>query len=380
MAAGNRRVQLLALAWTAAAIVTLPFFLGWSAPSPAAGFALELRQALGYFVALALCCGIYRRELHRLSRSQAFAVVFLVALLTCILNQLHNFNVDYGADYFDDVSNSAWQAQLHSDVMNKALTVAPHAARFLPNAIVRWFELGGMSFEAARDLYRMIFVLLLFYAIYCYARLHTTHLGALIALLLTAVIYPVSFEYYAGQLTDPLAHLSFVLAFIFLAKQDFAALFATIMIGAIAKENVLVMTGYYVLFRYRDPHYTLRAGALTVGSLVAYFGLRIYVLGGLMHYSNISGVTTAHIPENWQDTTWILPFLLTAGALLPFLVLGWRTTPRSLKQTALYLLPVLFSANLMFSWLHESRNFMPLVFVLAVVAARTLTQQTASQA
>lgn len=39
----------------------------------------------------------------------------------------------------------------------------------------------------------------------------------------------------------------------------------------------------------------------------------------------------------------------------------------------------LFLSSLLFSWLHETRNFMPLVFVLAVVGARHLTRQSTDE-
>ena len=96
-----------------------------------------------------------------------------------------------------------------------------------------------------------------------------------------------------------------------------------------------------------------------------------------MHYSDISGVTLAHVADNWQTDTWKVPFLLTALSLVPFLAVGWRTTPRALKRMALFLLPVLFFSSLFFSWLDESRDYMPAVFVLAVIAARTLAGETA---
>jgi hypothetical protein len=100
-----------------------------------------------------------------------------------------------------------------------------------------------------------------------------------------------------------------------------------------------------------------------------------------MHYRDISGVSLEHISISWNNTeTWIVPFLLTAGALIPFLAVGWRETPPALKHTALFLLPVLFVSNLVFGWLDESRNFMPVVFVLAVIAARTLIQSSSERA
>jgi hypothetical protein len=99
-------------------------------------------------------------------------------------------------------------------------------------------ELGGVSFDVARDVYRYVFGVLLFYAVYRYARLYTNYLGGILAMLLAGVVYPVSFEHYAGQLTDPLSHLSFLLAFIFLHTGAFAAFLTTLLIGALAKSLV----------------------------------------------------------------------------------------------------------------------------------------------
>ena len=56
-------------------------------------------------------------------------------------------------------------------------------------------------------------------------------------------------------------------------------------------------------------------------------------------------------------------FLLTVGGLLPFLKLAEKETPRVLKLGAMFLLPVLFLSSQVFSWLHEGRNWMPLVCV-----------------
>jgi len=105
-------------------------------------------------------------------------------------------------------------------------------------------QLARIDYESARDLYRLIFGVLLFYAIYRYSRLYTNYAGASVAMLLIAVICPISFEHYAGQLTDPLSHLSFVLAFFFLETEDFALLLTTLIIGPWPKKQSLVMTGY----------------------------------------------------------------------------------------------------------------------------------------
>jgi hypothetical protein len=369
---GRRKLLVLISVWVLTIIAALPALLRWTAIPKADS---KLVQYLGYAVVAAICAYIYRHESRHLTRSRAFVVVFLVFLLTCIVNSIHRVFVDNGVPYLERyVSNVLWQGLVNDLVIQLSPYAIPHSYRFLPNAIVRWFQLGGLAFEPARDLYRLIFGILLFYAIYKYARLYTNYLGAIMAMLFIAVIYPVSFEYYAGQLTDPLSHLSFVLAFIFLETEDFALLLTTLLIGSLAKETVLALAGYYVLFRRQDTHYWWKAITLCVASAAIFMGVRMLVLhGGIHQYTQIS-VAPRNMPSlNWHDSRWPLGLLLTVGAFIPFLVLSWRTTPRSLKYLALYLSPVLFLSGLFFSFLVEMRNFMPLVFVLAVITARYLS-------
>lgn len=269
---------------------------------------------------------------------------------------------------------------LHNQVMRLSTSVLPHSYRFLPNSIVRWMELARMSYETARDTYRLILNLFLFYAIYRYARLYTSYRGAIIAMALIAVIYPVGFIYIAGQLTDPLSHLSFVLAFIFLETGDFAFFLTTLLIGSLAKETILALAGYYLLFCRKDNKYTSKAVLLCFAVVAAYLGVRFFVLNGTPEYNQISGVGLNHALANWQSGRWPPLVALTAGALLPFLALAWKTAAPALKHQALFLLPVLFVSSAFFSWLFESHNFMPAVFVLAVIAGHYLSETDCAEA
>ena len=297
-------------------------------------------------------------------------MVCLILLSTKVTNRIHSVTVDYGPNAFPNMRNTEWQNMLQDDIILRHLGVwsYPHAARFLPNSVVRWLQMGGWSFPQARDLYRLIFGMLVLYAVYRFARLFTGLLGAIIAMLLVSVIYPISFENYVGQLTDPMSHLSFVLAFLFMAQEDFPFLFTTLMIGAFAKESVLAMAGFYVLFGRKDKRYPLKVALLVPCCAAAYLGVRVMLLGGMMKYRNISGVGIENLMFNLRDHAWHYVTLLTAGALTPILALGWKQTPIFLRRLALYLLPVLFVSSAFFSYLEETRNFMPLVIVLAVVA------------
>lgn len=371
----TRKAILLLAIWVLTAIALLPVFFHWMPPVPVASHAAHLQLDLAYLCAVAICFWMYRSELKRLSRGQAQTLVFLVFILTSVTNNVHRNYVDHSS-IFASTSNLAWQIDLQNQVMRLSPAVAPHSYRFLPNAIVRWMELFRMSYESARDVYRLILGILLFYATYRYARLFTSYGGAVLALLLVTVIYPVSFEYSAGQLTDPLSHLSFVLAFIFLETGDFALLLTTLLIGSLAKETVLAMAGYYVLFCRRDRGYAWKATTLCVSVLAFYLAVRAFVLHGSAgyRYEQVSGVAPAHVWANLGSGRWQGLLLLTVGSLVPFLVLGWKRTARSLKQQAIFLFPVLFISGTLFSWLFETRNFMPLVFVLAMAAGNYFSQ------
>jgi len=371
--AGNapKRLQwlIIAVTWTIAALAVSPVLLRWTAGRPSA-FRTHVAIDLSYVAAAILCYAFFRVESTRLERSRAIALVAMIFLLASVTNQIHSFNVDQASNYAPPLANAALQEYLQEEVVHLSPAVVPHSYRFLPNALVYWLQLAGVRFDAARDIYRLLTGLLIFYALYRFARLYTDLLGGIITLLLTVAIYPISFEWYIGQLTDPLSQLSFVLAFIFLETENFACLLTTLLLGSLAKETVLALCGFYVLSCRSTAHYRVKAVVLCTASLAMFLCVRLFVLHGGMHYEQISGPGPAHVFENWRDIKWQRLILLTAGAYLPFLVLAWKRTPVSLKHLVFYLFPVLFLSSWFFSWLSEARNWMPIVFVLAVIAAR----------
>ena len=60
--------------------------------------------------------------------------------------------------------------------------------------------------------------------------------------------------------------------------------------------------------------------------------------------------------------------MLFVGVFLPFLVRRWRHIPSHLRTLFLVVTPLLLLSNLCFGWLYESRNYMPLVPLLATMA------------
>lgn len=328
-----------------------------------------LGVALMFPPAAVVVCLCLSRDLAPYERFQLIALVVLLSLLA---TDLHYSNVDLGQYFHDVPENVTWQQQLHADVLNRSAEVIPHSYRFLPNGIVRWLELLTGKFLAASLIYRLTLTIALLFAIYRYARLYTGHQAALAAILLYVVVFPISIRYYAGQLTDPLSHLAFVVSFIMLEKQAFGLFSFAVLAGLLAKESILVMPVYYLLFRRGDRNHWLKGGLLFAAGVGLALVVRMSV-SGAPAYEKVSGVGLEHIAINFAGCwDWIRQFWHTAGVFLLFVVVGWKRAAQPLQSLILFLLPCLWTSNLLFSHLKESRNFMPVVVPIAVVAASVL--------
>jgi hypothetical protein len=349
----------------------LPLLLGLPAPVRARD-PLLLYAAL-YGPAIAAVCLCYFLD-RKADRKQRLDTLLLCVVFALLINFLHLWLVD-NASYVTG-PNLALQKQLHESVVALSPEALPHSYRFLPNSFIRLLELVTGDFATARDSYRNLFGVLLLYALYRFARLFLRHGGALFCLAIWTAIAPVSFRYYAGQPTDPLSHLSFILSFIFLETEQFVYLLLTVLLGMLAKETIAAMSGYYLFLSWRDNRSRLRAAILLASVILVVAGVRVLVLHGAAGYREVSGVDPGHLSTNWNNyLQWARPLLFTVGIFVPFVLLGWRFIPWRLRSLALFLGPVLFLSSLFFSWLREARNFMPLAAVLIVMTVYYLLPQ-----
>jgi hypothetical protein len=350
------------------AVALLPVVLHLPAPT-GRGYGM----VFVYLPALVAVGACYALDRTFIKREKAEALFFCV-VFAFLTTYLHIWLVDLG-QYFREFNNLDWQIYLHDAVVNLRADAAPDKIRtipdvyrFLPNSLVRLLEQITGDFSTARDGYRNLFGVLLFYSLYRFARLFLRHGGSLFCLALWTAVFPVSFRYYAGQLTDPLSHLSFILAFIFIETEQFVYLLLTLMIGCLAKESVVAMAGYYGFFRWREKSYVVKTILLVLAPVAVCAIARVCVLHDAPNYEQISGVPPGHVVDNWNDySRWFPGLLYTVGIFSPFIFINWRNSPWSLRSLALYLFPVLFVSSLVFSWLREARNFMPLVAILTVL-------------
>jgi hypothetical protein len=355
----NWLIVLVVLAGVAVAL--LPVIFQWSAPpNPRMGASFTYLPA----ILVAILCYALDPASNRKEKVDTLLLCLVLAFLT---TYLHIWLVDLG-QYFEGHPNLEWQLLTHKAVLELNPRMPPDSYRFLPNSLVRLFEQVTGDFVSARDGYRNLFEVLLFYSLYRLARLYLGHGGSLFCLPLLAVIFPPSFRFYAGQVTDPLSHLSFILAFIFIETEQFVYLVLTVAIGCLAKETIVAMAGYYLLFRWRDKLYLWKSVFLILASMGVYAIARISVLHGLPAYEQISGVGSEQVSQNWNDyARWVPGLLYTLGVFVPFVIAGWQKSPWNLRSLAIYWFPVLFLSGLFFSWLREVRNFVPVAAILVIL-------------
>jgi hypothetical protein len=334
---------------------------------------------IGWLVAAAIPCltfaAIWRGPLSARGAERAPLLVLLF-LLAALQVDLHHTSVDVG-NYFHGLPydlNVDWQRDLHRDILHGNPEAVPHPYRFLPNCLVAWLSQVTGNYLVSALVYRLTVQFLLLVATYEYARVWSGHAAAVVAVLLVSAAYPISIRFYAGQLVDPLSHLSFVVGLLCLEWGWGWPLLATVLIGSLAKESVLVLPVLGLLVYGRERELRLPLGlSLGLGLLLA-AGIRVAIAGDPA-YEKISHVTPDHVFRNlwhlsyleWPRQTWH-----TAGWLLPLVVWGWRAAAPRLRGTILVLLPALLASNVVFSSLKESRNLMPVVVPMAVIAAGVL--------
>jgi hypothetical protein len=322
------------------------------------------------FVPIA-CAGVSFLMLTDRPRRRAALAVLIVGL-SFISTDLHDSNVDEGKFFTHYGTNSQWLKDLHRRVLDLQLQEKPHSYRFLSHGVLRWLELGTGELAPAVLLYRFSFTCLLLAAIYEFAKFYVSANGAVISILLYTAVYPVSIRYYAGQPVDPLSHFTFALTFWALQRGWFWTFAATALVGVMAKESILVMPIYYLLFRRNDAWHWTRGLLLVAATFALAIAIR-WIVGARAEFEHISATTENHFLTNLADySQWGRQLASTLGVFIPFVVIGWKDTPRDLKSLIVFLTVCLLISSLFFSWLREARNYMPLVAVLAVCTARVL--------
>jgi hypothetical protein len=321
-----------------------------------------------------------REDPHPFGTAVLFAV--LAAAMTCVhwgLVESHPERLAWQRDLYLSAVNGAGEA---------ALTI-PHRYRPLPYGFARLLECLTGQFLFACAAYRWFFTWWFLWGAYRLARLFLAPRRALLAVAPVVVLYPLSVLYYWGQLTDPLSHALFMVSLIWLLQDRPAPLAASLALGVLAKETVVLLVVVYLACYWRRGW---RAWAVTAGlglaCVAAYFAVRV-PQGWRPGLMNVNGLEYLMVGSNlgfgeqhynpaaprWEN---YLHPVLFVGPFLVVLAWGWRRLDGRLRAVCLTLVPLLLASNACFGWLYESRNYMPLVPLLAA-AALSVAPQAAEQ-
>jgi hypothetical protein len=291
---------------------------------------------------------------------------------------------------------AAWQREKYLQIFNHEGDPenpfgAPHNFRPLPYGFARAVERLTRDWCFACTAYRWFFTYWFVWAWHRFARLFLPPRPALLALLPLPLLYPLSVLYYWGQLTDPVSHTLFVLAMIFIVQNRPLALAAALALGVVAKETAVLLVPAYLACWWRRglPALATTAG-LGTACVAAYLAVRL-PLGWRPGYGAINGTEGLMVGTNLGIGTPLyhgaaptyenyLHPLLFVGVFLPPIAWGWRRLDDRLRALCLTLVPLLLLSNLCFGWMYESRNYVPLVPLLATAALASLPRHLHSSA
>lgn len=359
----------------------------------------------------------YRAWADRTRDRLALALHLGFVLLAAALTAWHWYAVD--RDY------EPWQRQLYLDILSYDTNTPPHddrpegtfniphQARPLPYGFTRSLEwvTGDWLFSCLA--YRWFFTYWFVWGSYQLARLYLTTGRALLALVPLVVLFPLSIAFYAGQLTDPMSHAFFVAAYLHVARQRWLALAAVLELGILAKETI-VLVALAAVVRYWYGGLLLKfletqcgAPLTPVERDIERLSVRALALGLFLGVVCVAAFLAPRLPLGWRpgasamngtDELMIRSNLLTddmadqlgvarpmyrgaaplwhnylhpllfVGVFLPFIAWRWWDIDSGLKCLFLTVTPLLLLSSLCFSWLYESRNYMPLVPLLATMA------------
>jgi hypothetical protein len=278
-----------------------------------------------------------------------------------------------------------WQQYLYLATFNgwtkaNLVNVVPHIYRPLPCGFVRTFERLTGDWLFACLVYRWFFNFWFIWAFYRFVRLFHSAERSTLALVALLLLYPLSIWNYWGQLTDAMSHALFALALIYIVEDAWLGLLVSVFLGVLAKETAVILVPAYCACYWRNWRSSLwlwKGGALGLVGVVAFLSARIPVgwrpgsglihsLPGLMITSNLGIGTPAAVSEVPLYQNYLHPFLFV-GIFLPFIAWHWRQTDARLKALFLTLTPLVLGTSLCFSWLYESRNYVPLLPVLTAM-------------
>jgi hypothetical protein len=343
-----------------------PLQLGFLSPYTSVWATWSTKAAV--VTAIAVCVWLYHRNHPTLT---LWHIVFCMAVAGA-MTAMHWFRVDRNPQAL------AWQTMVYTHVLNHQ-DVTPHNLRPLPYGLVRLLEGITRDWTFSCVAYRWFFTLWFLCASYQFARLWISAKMSYLVVAILGALYHYSIKTYLGQLTDPMSHWLFVLALRWAVENRWLPLAIALAAGILAKETaMLIVPAYLACAERRGWPELRRTAALGAVCAVAFLSVRL-PYGWFLRYQQINGTGGSMLWLNLKVFKASFPHLVRFFLVfIPFIAYGWRSLDGRLRSLCLTVVPLVLISNFWFGWVHESRNYMPLVPILAT-AGLTAFQRAAKR-
>jgi hypothetical protein len=248
----------------------------------------------------------------------------------------------------------------------------------VPEALHRVFDFSIITSYAIS---RLVFVFLAFVVFHYFLRKWFSPIASFAGVMILSAALPVTFLIHDLQESAPLLMLMFILG-LWAIREEKDLLFTIFMLigGGLTNESMLVLPLGYFLYRARAwniKHLFLTGLRTILVALPAFAaqGILRYItrfqphLGGAFHWpDNIEGIW-AEVTFPYQSIfngTYIYPFLVFSIFWL-LAIIGLFKSPRFLRRV-FWITPFFVAANLVTGKIMESRQMIPLGFIIIPLA------------
>jgi len=255
----------------------------------------------------------------------------------------------------------------------------------VPEALHRVFDFSIITSYAIS---RLVFVFLAFVVFHYFLRKWFSPIASFAGVLILSAAMPVAFLIEDLQESAPLLMLMFILG-LWAIHEEKDVLFCLFLLigGGLTNESMLVLPLGYFLYQARSLNFKhlfmtgLRTILVALPAFMAQGGLRYITrfqphLGGAFHWpENIEGI--------WSEMTFPYQAIFNGEYIYPFLafsifwllaIIGLFKSPRFFRRV-FWITPFFLAANLVTGIIFESRQMIPLGFIIIPLALFVLVPE-----
>ncbi len=199
------------------------------------------------------------------------------------------------------------------------------------------------AFLAAYFIQNILVFSFMLLCLFKFFRLWFDDTGAIISLLLFAVIVPLSLTGY-DILGDITTAGIMALGFYFINTSKEKLLFPLILIAAFNELQLILLIAFYFFSKapnFKDKKIWVNSILLTLTFVVTY-GIIYLIRGGSAGGSEVQWYFTKDAAFNIAHKDWIVLWFLMIAPLLYFVVKGFKSKPEFLKNSAMIVLPLFY--------------------------------------